>query len=717
MSSIEFLLSKGMKGHLSLEVALNNSDREKQKALFDLAFKYGATSSSFKNIWSSIENYNEDIFNLLINDYKVSAKDLFALVLKMSITLGPLSEESITKLKNLIDLTKLNRTDANNVFSSTIATVAIYESDDIVKNITIYPDIFKYLLENELIDATIALEYAIVNQSIDLANSAFNYQPNINAKAFNSSNLTLLDRALSTKNLDIINWILDKGVKHDVDYLGYLETLYSTSFDTACKIVEKLPEIYNQDKTYELLRANGASISQLNTCTDYYNLIVDYLAASHGGVSSLSELEQKILTADVTIDISATTGTSSKNIYGYTPLHLAIIASKYDLAQKMIEAGFDLYAVTNSGTSSLQLVSAVNGRDESIDAKTSLKQLKQLIAKKIDNVDILFDNGESLIDSFVEDPELSHTILSKTQDPLFHFYKPDSSPSDWLKDPDKIHIAISNGEGFWSSGIWATARLLMKTHKDVEFHLVTYEMLKKGGDNFIKQFDAFINPGAGDSYPEDLQEFTKKDCPFSMELEQLYQFVLQKTDELKIPYLGICAGAQHLALYHQGALSPLNGYNQGQHEIEFIKGSIPYFLSLPAEQQEQALKNGLFPHVKFKGDTAHHYAAINGKLGQDMKLGAISEHKVPMTYIHQNGIRLATQYHPEHHYTDELSAIHKKAWLDNFVAIARLHHNSKIHGTVTPSEYLEFVEQHLAQFLPDGEKNSVKITGEMPEGE
>ena len=98
-----------------------------------------------------------------------------------------------------------------------------------------------------------------------------------------------------------------------------------------------------------------------------------------------------------------------------------------------------------------------------------------------------------------------------------------------------------------------------------------------------------------------------------------------------------------------------------------------------------------------------------------MVLGAVSEDQVPMAYAHKNGIRYATQYHPEHHYTDEPSATHEKAWLDNFVVLARLHHNHKVHGTVSPTECLQFVKQQLAQFIPDDTTSSVETIGDTGE--
>ncbi len=72
--------------------------------------------------------------------------------------------------------------------------------------------------------------------------------------------------------------------------------------------------------------------------------------------------------------------------------------------------------------------------------------------------------------------------------------------------------------------------------------MVNTDIVKKGGESFLKQYDGFINPGAGDSFPK-TPEFTKDDCSFSMPLELNYQHILEFSGKNNIPYLGMCAGA------------------------------------------------------------------------------------------------------------------------------------------------------------------------------
>ena len=72
IDSIDFLLSRGLKGDALLMPALQNNNQEKQEELFELAFQHGASSSSFKSVYAALENLNEGVFKLLIDTYKVS---------------------------------------------------------------------------------------------------------------------------------------------------------------------------------------------------------------------------------------------------------------------------------------------------------------------------------------------------------------------------------------------------------------------------------------------------------------------------------------------------------------------------------------------------------------------------------------------------------------------------------------------------------------------
>ncbi len=292
---------------------------------------------------------------------------------------------------------------------------------------------------------------------------------------------------------------------------------------------------------------------------------------------------------------------------------------------------------------------------------------------------------------------MQEAIIAKSNDSLFYLFKKDADLFAPSIDLSKTNIAISHGDSFWSTGIWSVARLLTKNHPNVKFYLVKDDILAKGGENFIKQFDAIINPGAGDTYPRNIEEFTKKDCPFRNALEKHYQKMLELSDKFSIPYLGMCAGAQHFSLYHGGSLSLLNKNSinyAASSEINFIKGTIPYFQSLTKVQQDKVLSDCELPEVSFSGSRAHSFAAVIGKLGEDIQLGAVSGDDVAMSYAHNNGIKYATQYHPEnaYRYHDE---IYQKAWLDNFVDLAEKHHDHRVNNAMHPIEHFVDIKARL----------------------
>ena len=62
-----------------------------------------------------------------------------------------------------------------------------------------------------------------------------------------------------------------------------------------------------------------------------------------------------------------------------------------------------------------------------------------------------------------------------------------------------------------------------------------------------------------------------------------------------------------------------------------------------------------------------------------------------MAYVHKNGIRYATQFHPEHyyHFTNDSATDHQRTLLDNFIDIATMHHNDVVGNTHQLHDYLE----------------------------
>ena len=166
----------------------------------------------------------------------------------------------------------------------------------------------------------------------------------------------------------------------------------------------------------------------------------------------------------------------------------------------------------------------------------------------------------------------------------------------------------------------------------------------------------------------------------------------------------MCAGAQHLSLFHKGEVAPVKGYFGGKHVATFKDATLPQFLIMRLEEKKEALRDCSFPNITLhKIDTAHSYAVSLGKEGEDMQLGAVSEEDVPMAYCHTDGFRCATQFHPEHYYylSHTVEAFnYQKNWLDSFIQLARYHHHTQNNPHAMPlKEYLDNVNQALTKCL------------------
>ena len=458
--------------------------------------------------------------------------------------------------------------------------------------------------------------------------------------------------------------------------------------------IKRFQNSFHTDYVYELGRAHGVSITTVQASIDLYNLSLDYL--NH---QDLSEEELSLLdkTKDM-LSVESYRNVAVRNKYGFTPLQLAILGNRLEFASQMIEQGFSLIEKSNNGLTALYLI---RGLHEIGVSDEGVRKISVTSLEYLDDVDIILSaRGESLMDGLMNDEFFRDIVLTRSNDSLFRFFKKEADLFEPSKHPEVTHIAISHGEGFWSTGLWSWARLASKEHDNVMFHLVNLEMLEQGGDEFIKQFDGWMNPGGGDDYPKKL-EFTIDDWETNIELIKTYQKALGKTFAFKIPSIGMCAGAQNFVLHHKGSLYPLKGYVGGNHQMVYLKGTLPHFMAMTKDQQKTALEKCEFPEIIFKGDTAHHYAAVTYKLGERIQLGAISEDGVAMSFAHKNGLSYATQFHPEHYYhkTNDSTTNHQKVWLDNFIDLANLHHDFRMGIREHPEVFFEQINERLEQCM------------------
>jgi anthranilate/para-aminobenzoate synthase component II len=244
----------------------------------------------------------------------------------------------------------------------------------------------------------------------------------------------------------------------------------------------------------------------------------------------------------------------------------------------------------------------------------------------------------------------------------------------------------------------AYGKKLTYDNPNIEFHILSKGMVEKWGDTLFAQLDGILAPGGEDSYPR-TKYFKKEDCSFELTLEQLYQILAEKAEAYHIPYLGMCAGAQHLALYHGSTLGPLN--SSGPAKIDFIPGTLSHFKALNTTQKAEALTECKLPPLTVLGDTAHSFGAYPDMLGASLELGARHHDKaIAMAYTHQNGILAATQFHPENFIGQKTdNAAPQLAWIQSFLDLAEMHHAYKHQGGISPVEYYANVKQRLEECM------------------
>jgi anthranilate/para-aminobenzoate synthase component II len=671
-----YMLEHGLKAISLLRTISDIEDIKKADELLELAL-------------ANISNLNEAVKEILYINHHHTNERAIASQIKLTETL-------VNKGASLVEVNHIP-----NYFSKETYGYMLEHGLKDTELLRIITDIEAGEKHNQLMELALSykeyapnfvLKYAAENGNVDMLKLALSHGADVNTKLPNEEFGLLVNAFMRHNNTEIIDLLIKNGISLNLTTLEYVAIVKQSSIDCVAKVISQIPNIPSDNELYEIFRSHGESESESSNFIDYSSLINEYILSQYGLPTSLSKIEIEIINGNTSAsDIEDYRGAEFTNKYGYTPLHLALISKNYNLAAQMVKNGFDLYAQSNSGVTPLHLLPE--------DAEEGSDNLMKETSERIDDVDMDLGSGETLVNYLLTNNELANKTIALSKDPLTSLLKQDVDLFTPSSDLTKTNIAISDGEGFWSTSLWSVAREISKNFLDVNFYLVRENMLKDGGKAFFSQFDAVINPGAGDNFPAE-NEFTKEDCLSPTPLEMHYQTMLEYSDNLNIPYLGMCAGAQHLSLYHDGSLKKIDGYSQGHHQVNYIKGTLPYFMSLTKEQQSNALKNCELPEVSFKGDTAHHYAAVEGKLGNDLQLGAISEDNVVMSFASNNGIRYSTQFHPEHHYgNQDNNAIHQNAWLNNFVEIARMHHAHRVNGDAHPTEYYTEVKARLDECI------------------
>lgn len=684
----EKLLKNGLEAEILLSKALSMKDSPERDQLIDLAISnnldFSSISLSINTVIKDFEKFLEHGLTLDVAAY-------------LSSNIYTSSDEDITKLSDIIKFLIEKEASFKSIsnFSGKVID-GLYEdlfkngleaSVILASNKNIPASVFNFLIEESNLEQKYVLEYAMSANSKDLLEIVFDHYNNIVSLEINNV----------TCSIEILKLLNDKNIKIEIRVENYINFIKSNSFDLSVFIVKNVSKYFDERDIHESIRFNGASELDLKQFFDYYNLMKDFISTKEGKNKLLNDIELKILeSGDNLENIEEYKNIEYLNKYGYNSLHLSILAHKYDLAEKLINSEMSVYEQTHNGLTPLQLFSNILIND------SNNQEIIRIISETIGEIDIKLDDlGQSLADRLITSSQIEALVIEKSRDSLFYLFKKDSDLFSISHDKEFVNIAISHGNSIWSTGIWSAARLLSKNHPNVKFYLVKDDVLSKGGEGFINQFDAIINPGAGDTYPRKLEVFSKQDFPFNSNIEKHYQKMLEMSDKFQIPYFGICAGAQHFSLYNGGSLTKVTKEDSADSkQINFIKGTLAYFLSLTLDQQHKALSECEFPEVSFSGDRAHSFAAVAEKLGDNIELGAVSGDDVAMSYASNNGISYATQFHPEHYYKDkDDNSIHQRALLDNFIDLAEIYHDYRVNNGFNPIMYYTEIKYRLDECM------------------
>ncbi|MDG1437173.1 MAG: gamma-glutamyl-gamma-aminobutyrate hydrolase family protein [Rickettsiaceae bacterium] len=667
---------------------------EKQAELMSAAIKHGATLKKLFRIYDYItQNHLELIIKICAGDFESMRFDTSLLTpdqIERLVNSGFTSEQfaqiiydrscprynsatnkyEVPEINEILE--KLTKIASNNNFSLDEYFQNKMEKCHIGQDgntlIAPNPEILKYLNSQKLLNAATLFNGSVKSNSLELVKEAMEQ-----GYILSKDDTKHLKIALDQGNIDIAEYIAshmkNDSIEISIEPMVHLRLFLQYGPKIAGKIQKLIEKDLDIEKMSADLSAKGMSAQKIKIITNMYDIYCAYIS----GTEELSPLERDILNPDKEPEVSALTNQNLTNKWGYSALQLALVAQKSNLTKLLINE--ETVAYQNNHQYSVIELFAFIIEITTYNKRSELNSLKETLISKLEFVDVVDDRGESLIDIFISGgDDLAEIIMQRSNDTLIDLYKDSTDVSSFFND-DKAHVALTN-QNFWSTGAWSTARLLMKNYPNVAFHLITLEMLQNQDKDFLSKFDGFINPGAGDLYPK--HAFKLNELSSNDQTSNLYQKIINASEEHNIPLIGMCAGAQQLSLNKGGTIEPIKGYSSGKHDVSYIKGTIPYYMALTSQQQKELLEEGIFPEIQFKGDTAHHFAAQAGNIGE-LELGAVSEDGVPISF--STLIQFATQFHPEHYYpnkgSEDSNTMNQVAWFDNFVNLVQRYHNGE----------------------------------------
>jgi ankyrin repeat protein/anthranilate/para-aminobenzoate synthase component II len=294
------------------------------------------------------------------------------------------------------------------------------------------------------------------------------------------------------------------------------------------------------------------------------------------------------------------------------------------------------------------------------------------------NIDAVNHNFVSAADKILHQfgdsnyTEAVSIVRQYTKDPMHKLSAMGQEYQSYNFESNKAYVGIVTAGGFWSVEHFSTARKAMTKHNQLQMLVINPEQIDQA---FLRNFNGFIMPGGGDSYPKN-KEFTMVDLPEDKMLagEKLYKLILSLADKYSIPVMGMCLGNQYIGLHSGATLHAVKNHFGGNHKGIFIKGTMPYFMSLSTQEQHQLLNNQYWPDIEFGIDTAHSFAVVTNKAGI-ATVGTYSEVGVVESLSYKNHM-IGFQFHPEHYYgiLNSDQTIRSNNLINNFLTLTTQHH-------------------------------------------
>lgn len=513
--------------------------------------------------------------------------------------------------------------------------------------------------------------------------------------------------AVKYGRLDIVKVLLEKEINADIKKITLLDAAYFGHFEIAKLLLENGADPNVQDSQplinaahyghYEivkLLLENGANPNErdaiaLNNAAYYGHFEIVKLLLEKGADPNSQRLIDNAYHGHLEIAKLFLEKGADPTIQDSQALINAADNGYLNIVELLLDNGADLWAQNSRALGAFiqfqkpEIVELIqkkmfeiiqekyelqtgNGADICpSDEASKMDIIRSIKAKHFDYFKLICE-----IDiTFLSDREIIKEVLL-SGNYTFVKYLFENAPE--IKDAYLIGVGLNWTRSVTTDEILAIVSDKIKLH-DNAYHIeISLEIAQD--EDIMQHISGFINPGAGDSYPEHEEPFVLTDMTEENKVyhEKVYQQVITMAKKFDIPYLGLCAGAQHLVLNSNGALKR-GGQTDQNTKIIFNKGTIPHFLLLTEKEKEEALSFCNLENIEFSGAYAwHYYAGMKDNLGEDVKLAAVTDTDIPEAFS-LGANKIGSQFHPEMHYYDEdkdHQGINRhKQFLDNIFGI------------------------------------------------